>query len=77
MNNSEFIKNLSTITNNLLRKIETKDWGFSIPADSELDALRIAYLYRNAPDGCKVEPTQTGWQVTVWNGKAKEMGCDC
>lgn len=60
------------------RKPEMKDWGFSFMADSELDALRVAYAYRNNPSGVKVEhcPAVGQFMVTVWNERAKAMGCD-
>lgn len=60
------------------RKIEVKDWGFSYMADCELDALRIAYAYRNNPHGVKVEhcPSVDKYMVTIWNDKAKSIGCD-
>ena len=60
------------------QKPEMKDWGFSFMADSELDALRIAYAYRNNPHGVKVEhcPAVEQFMVTVWNASAKAMGLD-
>lgn len=60
------------------RKPEMKDWGFSFMAETEIDALRIAYAYRNNPHGVKVEhcPNVSQFMVTVWNDKAKAMGCD-
>lgn len=57
---------------------EMKDWGFSFSVDSEIDALRIAYAYRNNPHGVKVEhcPAVAQFMVRIWNDKAKAMGCD-
>lgn len=57
---------------------ERKAWGISFMKDSELDALRTAYAYRNSPHGVRVEhcPAANGWMVTVWNESAKAMGCD-
>lgn len=57
---------------------EMKDWGFSFMADTEIDALRIAYSYRNSPNGVKAEhcPAVGKFMVTVWNDKAKAMGID-
>jgi hypothetical protein len=55
-----------------------KDWGFSFMTITEIDALRIAYAYRNNPHGVKVEhcPAVDSFMVTVWNEKAKAMGID-
>jgi hypothetical protein len=60
------------------RKPEVKDWGFSYYANNELEALCIAYVYRNSSHGVKVEriPAPNNFMITVWNSKAKEMGCD-
>ena len=54
---------------------EMKDWGFSFLVDSELDALQIAYAYRNNAHGVKVDhcPAVAQFMVTVWNDKAKAM----
>lgn len=42
-------------------------WGRIWPADDELSALRIAYLFRNAPKGVKVEQVPSGeYHVTVF-----------
>lgn len=59
-------------------KPEMKDWGFSFMAKTEIDALRIAYAYRNSKHGTKVEhcPAVDSFMVTVWNDKAKAMGID-
>lgn len=60
------------------RQPERKGWGFSFMADDELDAMRIAYAYRNSPHGVKVEhcPAVSRYMVTVWNDRAQAMGCD-
>jgi hypothetical protein len=60
------------------RKPEMKDWGFSFMTVTELAALRIAYSYRESPHGVKVEhyPAVEQFIVTIWNDRAKEMGCD-
>lgn len=72
--------NMTTRCNQVvdLNTHEMKDWGFSFLVDSEIDALRIAYAYRNNPNGVKVEhcPNVSRFMVTVWNEKAKAMGCD-
>jgi len=60
------------------RKPEMKDWGFSFMTETELAALRIAYAYRGNPHGVKVEhcPAVKQFMVTIWNDRAKAMGCD-
>lgn len=72
--------NVAAICSNAVHnhKITEKDWGFSLMADSELDALRIAYAYRNVPHGVKVEhcPTVGQYMVTVFNDTAKASGID-
>lgn len=79
MNTVQFNQTCSKTVNTALKTIRVEAWGFIVPADSELDALRIAYVYRNAPNGCKIDTNEaTGyWGVTVWNKSAKSMGCDC
>jgi len=58
--------------------VDFKHWGFSFMTENELDALRIAYAYRNSPHGVKVEhcPAVSKFMVTVWNAEAKAMGLD-
>lgn len=60
------------------QKPEMKEWGFSFLLETELDALRVAYSYRNSPNGVKVEhcPNVGKYMVTVFNDKAKSMGID-
>jgi hypothetical protein len=60
------------------KRQEVKDWGFSVMADSEMEALQIAYFYRNSPNGLLVEncPNIGKFMVTVWNEHAKAMGCN-
>ena len=67
-------KRCNRVVNQL--KPEIKDWGFCFTVPAELDALRIAYAYRHAPNGVKVEEIRNGYLVTVWNDGAKAMGCD-
>ena len=57
---------------------QVKDWGFSYLVASELEALRLAYAHRKSPHGVKVEhcPAVAQYMVTVWNERAKAMGCD-
>lgn len=61
------------------KTVRVEGWGIVLTATDELDALRIAYKYRNAKHGCKIDNNEaTGyWGVTVWNENAKAMGCDC
>lgn len=63
---------------NIKQKPEVLGWGIHFIADTEIEALRIGYAYRNSPHGYKVEsaPNIGKWCVTVWNETAKEMGCD-
>ena len=72
--------NMTKACNKLAQSIrpEMKDWGFSFMAGSELDALRIAYTYRNSPHGTKVEhcPAVGKFMVTVFNETAKLSGID-
>ena len=53
---------------------DLKDWGFSFMAESELSALRIAYAYRNNPNGVLIEHGPNGYLVTVWNELATKLG---
>lgn len=59
-------------------KPKIKDWGFFFMVDSEIDALRIAYAYRNHKYGSKVEHCRSVGQfmVTMFNEHAKAMGID-
>ena len=57
---------------------ERKDWGFSFLVTNEIDALRIAYAYRENPYGVRVEhcPNVDRFMITIWNDRAKAMGLD-
>lgn len=72
--------NITTICNSAIgsQKPEMKDWGFSFMATAEIDALRIAYAYRNSPHGVKVEhcPNVEQYMVTIFNERANAMGID-
>lgn len=59
-------------------KPEMKDWGFSFMVNDELSALRIAYSYRDARHGVKVEhcPNVGQFMVTVFNQFAADAGLD-
>jgi hypothetical protein len=58
--------------------IEIVGWGFHFFVDSELDAFKAAYQYRNAPHGVIVEFAGgvQKWMVTVFNETAKASGID-
>ncbi len=79
MNSKQFHQKCAATVNAAVKAVRKEDWGFVVPCDSELDALRVAYTYRNAKHGCKIDTNEvTGyWGVTVWNENAKAMGCDC
>ncbi len=72
--------NVTAVCNRTIeaQKPEMKDWGFSFMAPVELEALRIAYVYRNNPHGIKVEhcPNVGQYMVTVFNELAAGMGID-
>lgn len=55
---------------------ERRGWGIAFLTDDEIDALRLAYLYRHNEHGCKVEfcPNIEQYLVTVFNASAKEAG---
>jgi len=55
---------------------ERREWGIAFLTDDEIDALRLAYLYRHNEHGCKVEfcPNIEQYLVTVFNASAKEAG---
>ena len=60
------------------RNIEELDWGFRFFVDSEMDAFKAAYQYRNSPHGTMVEFAGglQSWMVTVFNAHPKEIGLD-
>jgi hypothetical protein len=49
--------------------LEFTDWGFHFFCDSELDAFKAAYQYRNNQHGTEVRFAQgvQRWMVTVFN----------
>lgn len=59
-------------------KAEKLAWGFRFLVETEMEALRIGYAYRNSPHGYKVSFAVGAqkYSVTIWNDKAKAMGCD-
>ena len=58
--------------------VEHVGWGFHFFTETELDAYKAAYAYRNSPHGVKVEFAGgvRRWMVTVFNARAKEIGVD-
>lgn len=72
--------NMTTVARNEADKnqAQTLDWGIRFLVATEIEALRIGYGYKNSPHGYKIEhcPNVGQYSVTVWNDKAKAMGCD-
>lgn len=72
------VKNKKTLAHEIIKgaDLTKKDWGFSFFVDSELDAYKAAYEYRNSEHGAKVEFSQSldKWMITVFNAFAKECG---
>ena len=60
------------------RECTEKDWGFSFFVDSEIEAYKAAYQYRNFKHGVKVEFAGGcgEWMVTVFNEFAASIGLD-
>lgn len=58
------------------RDVTQKDWGFSFFTDSEIEAFKAAYLYRNSEHGVKVEFADgvKRWMVTVFNQTGADLG---
>lgn len=55
--------------------IETVGWGFHFYVNSEIDAYKAAYAYKNCLHGLKVESLTSGkWLITVFNEFAKSAG---
>ncbi len=77
-------KSMTTIAREVLAKYmgagapDFLDWGFRFLVDTERDALLIGYAYRNNVNGYKIEFAGGAqkYSVTIWNDKAKAMGCD-
>jgi hypothetical protein len=58
--------------------LEMVDWGFHFFVDSEIEAYKAAYQYRNSKHGCKVEFASgvQRWMITVFNDSAVHAGID-
>jgi hypothetical protein len=52
-----------------MQNLTKNDWGFCFFVDTELEAFKAAYEYRNNPHGCRVEFAGgvKMWMVTVFN----------
>jgi hypothetical protein len=50
--------------------VELVDWGFHFFVDSELDAYKAAYEFKENQHGVKIEftPNRGKWMITVFNG---------
>jgi hypothetical protein len=59
-------------------KSEKLDWGIQFSVETEIEALRIAYAYRNAPHGVQVRCAdhRNVYLVTVFNEFATTIGID-
>lgn len=57
-------------------EITKLDWGFHFFTETEIDAYKAAYLYRDSKNGVKVEYAggTKKWMVTVFNAQAAEIG---
>jgi hypothetical protein len=75
-----YFKNAQTGEAERIRQedIRQEGWGFEFFVDSEPEAYRAAYLYRNNPHGCKVDYAGGigKWVVIVFNADAAFMGID-
>jgi len=73
-------KNCRTEKNETIcqRGMDSKDWGFSFLVDSELDAYKAAYIYKDSPHGVLVEYAHgsQSWMITVFNKHGAEMKLD-
>jgi len=79
-NENLIIKNKKTGLTDIInqRELEVKDWGFSFFVDSESEAYKAAYSYRNSPHGVEVQWAGGAeeWMVTVFNEFAVKSGID-
>lgn len=58
--------------------LERVDWGFHFFVANEIEAYKAAYVYRNSPNGVKVEFAGgvQRWMVTVFNEQAAASKLD-
>jgi hypothetical protein len=68
----------STIATCSQTKSEKVDWGIQFIVSTEIEALRIAYSFRNAPHGVQVRfaDHRDIYMVTVFNERASQIGID-
>lgn len=72
-------KTIVSVCNNTVNrnKPEMTGWGFNFLVDDELEALRIAYAYRNAKHGVKIENCQDDkFLVTIFDENGAAMKLD-
>jgi hypothetical protein len=57
-------------------EVTQQDWGFSFFVDSELEAYKAFYQYRNSKHGAIVEFAGGAgqWMVTVFNENGADLG---
>lgn len=58
--------------------ITEQNWGIEFFVESESDAYKAAYCYRNTPHGVRVDYAQgvNKWMVIVFNEFAAKCGMD-
>lgn len=65
------IKNKKTEQCEVIKQkdLEFLDWGFRFFVESEIEAYKAAYQYRNSLHGCEVKYSKNldTWYVTVFN----------
>lgn len=49
------------------------DWGFTRMISTELQALRMAYSYKDHPHGCEIKGTEKGYHFTLFNEAGGKM----
>jgi hypothetical protein len=82
MRNSDqiVIKNKQTGATEIIKQhdLEMLGWGFHFFVDSEIEAYKAAYQYRDSENGVKVEFAGGAqrWMVTVFNATSKAAGMD-
>lgn len=68
----------SSIATCIQTKSEKLDWGIQFSVETENEALRIAYAFRNSPHGVQVRfiDHHNTYFVTVFNEFATTIGID-
>lgn len=68
METTPYIRTARRTTETHRKASYAESWGRIWPANNELDALRIAYAFRNSPHGVKMCRLPDGsYAVTVFN----------